>query len=138
MLHRLYLAGAEVLAAALARQLRLRYRFVFLCLDEIGPLGQQLRSEGFTVIDLKRKPGVDLSVARRIREIVQTEKIDLLHAHQYTPFFMQLYRGDFHQHLPCFSPNMAGTIPTLASSNGSWSTSCSYANMIGSRLSAHG
>ena len=87
VLHRLYLAGAEVLAAALARELRDRFNFVFLCLDEIGPLGRQLADEGFKVVDLKRKPGVDLSVARRIREVVRRENIQLLHAHQYTPFF---------------------------------------------------
>ncbi len=87
VLHRLYLAGAEVLAAALARQLRDRYRFIFLCLDEVGPLGHQLQNQGFAVIDLARKPGVDFNVARRIHQVVQSEKIDLLHAHQYTPFF---------------------------------------------------
>ena len=87
VLHRLYLAGAEVLAAALARQLRDRFEFVFLCLDEIGPLGKQLASDGFTVIDLARKPGVDLSVASRIRKLVKQHRIQLFHAHQYTPFF---------------------------------------------------
>ena len=91
VLHRLYLAGAEVLAAALSRRLTgetpSRYRFVFLCLDEIGPLGRQLAEEGFTVIDLQRRPGVDWSVARRIRTAVREHQIDLLHAHQYTPFF---------------------------------------------------
>ncbi len=87
VLHRLYLAGAEVLAAELARKMRDRLRFVFLCLDEIGPLGEQLAGEGFEVIDLKRRPGVDWSVARRIRQAVKTHRIDLLHAHQYTPFF---------------------------------------------------
>lgn len=87
VLHRLYLAGAEVLAADLARRLGDHYNFVFLCLDEVGPLGEQLRGEGFSVIDLKRRPGVDLSVARRLHAAVRKHHIDLLHAHQYTPFF---------------------------------------------------
>ncbi len=87
VLHRLYLAGAEVLAADLSRKLRHRYRFIFLCLDEVGPLGLRLRNEGFTVLDLQRKPGVDLSVARRIAGAVAQHGIQLLHAHQYTPFF---------------------------------------------------
>lgn len=91
VLHRLYLAGAEVLAADLARQVRSqhgdRFRFVFLCLDELGPLGRTLEDEGFAVVDLKRKPGVDWSVARRLRGWVKHHRIDLLHAHQYTPFF---------------------------------------------------
>jgi len=87
VLHRLYLAGAEVLAAALARRLRDRYDFAFLCLDEIGPLGKELAHEGFVVVDLARRPGVDWSVARRLRRAVGEHHIRLLHAHQYTPFF---------------------------------------------------
>jgi len=87
VLHRLDRAGAEVLAAALARRLQDRYRFVFLCLDGVGPLGEQLADEGFPIIDLKRRPGLDRSVARRINQAVRDHRIDLLHAHQYTPFF---------------------------------------------------
>ena len=87
VLHRLYLAGAEVLAADLARRLGDRYRFVFFCLDETGPLGKQLQAEGFEVVNLARKPGIDLSVARRLRSRVRELNVDLLHAHQYTPFF---------------------------------------------------
>jgi len=87
VLHRLHRAGAEVLAAALAHQLQTRYRFAFLCLDEIGPLGEQLRRAGFAVIELGRRPGLDFAVAGRLRRVVADEGIDLLHAHQYTPFF---------------------------------------------------
>jgi len=87
VLHVLRLAGAEVLAADLARRLSNQYRFVFLCLDEVGPLGQQLATEGFDVVGLDRQPGLDWSVARRIRQAIARYRIDLLHAHQYTPFF---------------------------------------------------
>ncbi len=93
LLHRLYFAGAEVLAADLARRMgrpgdpNAPYTFVFLCLDEIGPLGAQLRSEGFEVLHLKRKPGIDLSVAQRIRRYSKRLGVSLMHAHQYTPFF---------------------------------------------------
>ena len=87
MLHKLYVAGAEVLAGDLARKLADRYRFVFFCLDEIGPLGEQLAGEGFDVLDLHRKPGVDWSVARRLARLTNKHGVDLLHAHQYTPFF---------------------------------------------------
>jgi glycosyltransferase involved in cell wall biosynthesis len=87
VLHRLYLAGAEVLAADLSRRLRDRYTFAFLCLDEIGPLGRQLQAEGFEVIDLQRRPGIDWSVARRLRSHARRLRVDVLHAHQYTPFF---------------------------------------------------
>ena len=87
MLHRLYPAGAEVLAVDLARRLSGAHRFVFYCLDEIGPLGQQLIDEGFQVIGLGRTPGIDLQVARRLRRLVRHDRVDLIHAHQYTPFF---------------------------------------------------
>jgi len=83
----MYLAGAEVLAADIARRLKDRYRFVFLCLDEIGPLGVQLIEEGFDVIDLERRPGIDWMVSKRIRRAQRQYGIDLYHAHQYTPFF---------------------------------------------------
>ncbi len=87
VLHRLALAGAEVLAAELARKLRDRYRFVFLCLDDSGPLGDQLRDEGFAIEALGRRPGIDWSVSRRLGRAAQQQGVDLLHAHQYTPFF---------------------------------------------------
>lgn len=87
VLHRMDRAGAEVLAGDLARRLGDRFRFVFLCLDGVGSLGESLRAEGLPVIDLQRKPGVDRRVAGRIRQCCQAHGIDLLHAHQYTPFF---------------------------------------------------
>ncbi len=97
VLHRLHYAGAEVLAAALSRELRGRFTFAFACLDEIGPLGLALRDEGFEVVALDRKPGVDFSVARRLGSHVarwRTQGPVLLHAHQYTPFFYaSLSRG---------------------------------------------
>lgn len=86
VLHRLDRAGAEVLAGDLARRLGDRYRSVFLCLDGIGPLGEQLISEGFEVLALGRRPGLDLKVAGRLRAAAKRHSIALLHAHQYTPF----------------------------------------------------
>ena len=87
VLHRLDRAGAEVLAGDLALKLQDRYRFVFLCLDGVGPLGEHLASLGFDVVELGRKPGLDWSVPRRLRSAVKHYGINLLHAHQYTPFF---------------------------------------------------
>lgn len=87
VLHRMHVAGAEVLAADLSRRLGHRFRFLFLCLDGLGSLGEELRAEGFGVYDLRRKPGVDWSVALRLRRILRQENVALLHAHQYTPFF---------------------------------------------------
>jgi L-malate glycosyltransferase len=87
VLHGLQVGGAEVLAARMARQLNKYYRFLFICLDELGSLGSELRDEGFTVEVLDRRPGLDWRCARRLAKIVRRERVDLLHAHQYTPFF---------------------------------------------------
>lgn len=87
LLHGMRVGGAEVLAARLARQLRERYRFVFVCLDELGSLGEQLAEEGFPVHVLGRRPGIDWRCMLRLAGILRNEHVDIIHAHQYTPFF---------------------------------------------------
>jgi len=87
VLHRMQYAGAEVLARDLSEQLSDRFEFAFLCLDGLGELGEKLKSEGQTVIDLKRQPGVDWAVAKRLKTLFRDLNIDLVHAHQCTPFF---------------------------------------------------
>jgi glycosyltransferase involved in cell wall biosynthesis len=89
-LHSLKVGGAEVLAARLARQLAGPYRFLFVCLDELGTLGQELREEGFPVWVLERKPGLDWRLPARLAGLLRRERVDLVHAHQYTPFFYAL------------------------------------------------
>jgi glycosyltransferase involved in cell wall biosynthesis len=79
-----------MLAARLARQLRDQYRFVFACLDESGTLGDELRAEGFAVQVLGRRPGLDLRTVWRLAAWLRHERVDLLHAHQYTPCFYSL------------------------------------------------
>jgi glycosyltransferase involved in cell wall biosynthesis len=87
LLHSLRVGGAEVLAARLARQLRDRFRFRFVCLDELGTLGEELRGDGFPVHVVGRRPGVDFSCALQLARLLRRERVDLLHVHQYTPFF---------------------------------------------------
>lgn len=87
VLHRLYRAGAELLAADLARRLGDAYRFSFVCLDEVGPLGEELLAEGYAVRCLDRQPGVDLGTAWRMARVLDELGADIVHAHQYTPFF---------------------------------------------------
>ncbi len=87
LLHGMRVGGAEVLAARLARQLRDHYRFLFACLDELGSLGEELRQEGFRVEVLERQPGLDWRCPVRLARLLRQERVDLLHAHQYTPFF---------------------------------------------------
>ena len=103
VLHSLNVGGAEVLAANLARRLQDRFRVLLVCLDELGPFGEQLRSEGFRVIVLGRRGGVDWSCMRRLAACCRDEQIQLLHAHQYTPFFYADVVG-------LFPPSAAGLV----------------------------
>ncbi len=100
VLHSLTIGGAEVLAANLARRLSDRYRFVFACLDDLGPLGEQLRSEGFLVEVLGRKEGFDVRCVRRLAQFARSHHVDVIHAHQYTPFFYARAPGVFAQRPP--------------------------------------
>jgi glycosyltransferase involved in cell wall biosynthesis len=83
----LTMGGGEVLAARIARRLNRQFRFVFFCLDELGSLGRELRAEGFTVRVLDRRPGVDGRCLRQLARMLKQEDVNVLHAHQYTPFF---------------------------------------------------
>lgn len=87
LLHSLTVGGAEVLARSIALGLRERIHFSFVCLDELGEIGEQLREEGFQVTVLGRRGGLDLGCGRRLRAVLQRHQADIVHAHQYTPFF---------------------------------------------------
>ena len=87
VLHSMHVAGAEVLVAETIRRLGSRIEPVVFCLDEVGPLGCQLQREGVPVIAFGRKAGLDLSVSRRIANELRARRVEVLHAHQYTPFF---------------------------------------------------
>lgn len=93
VLHTLEVGGAEVLAGRIARAMTPRLRFVFACLDGLGTLGAQLQSEGFAVEVLDRRPGVDVTSMRRLAGLWRREQVDVVHAHQYTPFFYCLSAG---------------------------------------------
>jgi len=80
-------AGAEVLVAETIRQLRAKVRSTIFCLDAIGSIGEKLQSEGIKVICLNRKSGRDWGLGRRLAAAAKAENIDVMHAHQYTPFF---------------------------------------------------
>lgn len=87
LLHSLSIGGAEVLAARIGRQLRGRFRFVYACLDELGPLGQGLIDDGFAVHQLKRREGLDHRCMLALRRFLRQEQVDIVHAHQFTPYF---------------------------------------------------
>jgi glycosyltransferase involved in cell wall biosynthesis len=87
VLHVMQVAGAEVLVREMIRGLSGRIEPTVLCLDGIGPIGEALQAEGVPVVHLGRRPGLDWGVARRMAAEVRAREIEVLHAHQYTPFF---------------------------------------------------
>jgi glycosyltransferase involved in cell wall biosynthesis len=87
VLHAMQVAGAEVLVTQTIRHLAGRIEPVVLCLDAVGPLGRRLLAEGVPVVSLNRRPGRDWGVARRLAGAVRAFDLELLHAHQYSPFF---------------------------------------------------
>lgn len=87
VLHSLHFGGAEVLARQFALGLQSQFRPVFACLDSLGPIGQTLREQGVEVHVLDRRPGVDFRCMWRLRNWFKRQQVQLIHAHQYTPFF---------------------------------------------------
>jgi glycosyltransferase involved in cell wall biosynthesis len=90
LLHTLNVGGAEVLAGNLVRRLRDRYRFVFACLDEEGAGADRLRTDGFPVEVVGRTPGLDWRCGLRLADLWRRHAVELVQAHQYTPFFYAL------------------------------------------------
>jgi glycosyltransferase involved in cell wall biosynthesis len=80
-------AGAEVLIAEIIRRLRGRIEPTILCLDAVGQLGERLRDEGIAVECLHRRPGRDWRVPWRLARVATERQLQVVHAHQYTPFF---------------------------------------------------
>jgi len=87
VLHVMQVAGAEVLVAETIRRLGSRIEPAIFCLDAVGALGERLQREGVPVLAYGRRAGLDLGVSRRLATDIRARKIEVLHAHQYTPFF---------------------------------------------------
>ena len=87
VLHVMNVAGAEMLVAETIRRLGDRIDPVVLCLDRVGTMGEQLAASGTPVLAYGRRPGVDLGVSWRMARDIRSHRIDVVHAHQYTPFF---------------------------------------------------
>jgi L-malate glycosyltransferase len=87
VLHSMHVAGAEVLVTEIIRRLRHRIDAVVLCLDGVGALGESLREEGTPVLALDRTPGLDRGLVTRLANAIREHGVDVVHAHQYTPFF---------------------------------------------------
>lgn len=87
VVHVMQVAGAEMLVAETIRRLEGEIEPTILCLDAVGELGTRLQQEGTPVMCFHRRPGRDWDLARRFAKVVQEREIEIVHAHQYTPFF---------------------------------------------------
>ena len=106
--------GTEILVERMLRNPPKGFQVSCLCLDRIGEVGERVQADGIRVALLGRKPGFDFGLPRRIAARAARDGIDVLHCHQYTPFFYgalaRLFRprlkviftehGRFHPDLP--------------------------------------
>jgi glycosyltransferase involved in cell wall biosynthesis len=111
LIHGLRIGGAEMLVARLARCLRRDFSFRFICLDELGSLGEELRSEGFPVEVMDRRPGIDWRLPFRLARLLARNRVDLIHAHQYSPFFYALTARLLYWHPPILFTEHGRWIP---------------------------
>lgn len=87
VVHVMQVAGAEVLVAETIQRLGSSILPTVYCLDAEGALGSQLSATGIAVHVLGRTPGIDLRLVGRLAWRLRVDRIGVLHAHQYTPFF---------------------------------------------------
>jgi glycosyltransferase involved in cell wall biosynthesis len=87
LVHSLDPGGTERLALDMALWFSHKYRMQIFCLDTPGQWAGDARAQGISVTCLNRRPGVDLSVPVRLAAWMKITRIDLIHAHQYTPWF---------------------------------------------------
>jgi glycosyltransferase involved in cell wall biosynthesis len=87
VLHVMQVAGAEVLTRELIRRAGPRIVPSVVCLDEVGAMGEEMKREGIDLVCFHRRPGRDWGVSRRMAAAIRERQLDIVHAHQYTPFF---------------------------------------------------
>lgn len=83
----LNLGGTENLVIQMSLAFQADYTVSVICLDEPGLWAQKLRDEGIPVYCFWRQPGIDLAMAAKIAKYCKKHNIDLIHAHQCTPWF---------------------------------------------------
>ena len=88
VIHSMGVAGAEKIVYEIIKHLnKERFSFSVCCLDFSGELGKSLQEGGTEIFVLDRKPGIDFSIIKRLAGILKKNDIDIVHTHQYTPYF---------------------------------------------------
>ncbi len=87
VLHVMQVAGAEVLVREIIRRLDRRIDPTIFCLDGVGRIGEEMQAAGIDLVCFNRQPGRDWGVSRRMAAAIRARNLDIVHAHQYSPFF---------------------------------------------------
>ncbi|MBL4711512.1 MAG: glycosyltransferase [Gammaproteobacteria bacterium] len=73
-----------------------RFTHEILCIDgEIGPLGLALQEKGIHIENIQRQPGIDIKLLKFMRQLLKKRKINVMHCHQYTPYFYGVLSASF-------------------------------------------
>ena len=76
VVHVMQVAGAEMLVSETIRATSGEVEPTVICLDAVGTLGEQLRSDGVEVACLGRRPGRDLRAAGRMAGVIRRRRIE--------------------------------------------------------------
>lgn len=87
IVHVMQVAGAEVLVRETVRRLDGKIIPTIFCLDAVGQIGEEMLGTGVELVCFNRKPGRDWGVAKRLAKAIEERRIEVVHAHQYSPFF---------------------------------------------------
>jgi glycosyltransferase involved in cell wall biosynthesis len=87
VVHSLPVAGTELLVIKLIESMKSFFDFGVCCLDEKGKMGSYLETQNIPVFVVGRQPGKDWRAALKLWRLFQNFSPDIVHAHQYTPFF---------------------------------------------------
>jgi glycosyltransferase involved in cell wall biosynthesis len=86
VVHSLGAGGTEKLVVDMSIAFADEFDVQVVCLDEPGMLAGALESQGITVHCVGRRPGIDLGVALRLAAHFRRSHVDIVHAHQCTPW----------------------------------------------------
>ncbi len=81
------MGGTEGLVDQMLRRPPAGFRASAICLDEVGVLGESAIRDGHQVQLIPRGAGLNWSLPAAIARHARERSIDILHCHQYTPWF---------------------------------------------------
>ncbi|MEN6484435.1 MAG: glycosyltransferase [Syntrophobacteraceae bacterium] len=79
--------GTERLVEQMSAAFADEFEASVVCLDEPGSWAAGLRDRGIPVHCMYRQPGLDIGIAYKLARHCRRHRIDIIHAHQCTPWF---------------------------------------------------